>query len=263
MIDDAFGLLSTYIDMSDEEKELYRRIQNDFIHSQLLTPDGEMYQVHKGIPSGNPFTSLIGSVVNLILLQYMWIRITGNIVSDHNVLILGDDVVFANDTYVPLGKLAAAAAELGFTLSVEKSMVASSFKDENPEEESGDVFNNMVHFLGHYWMKGRARRPVKEIVQRQVFPERHKKRSVQESLLRLYSYIPDSLEGYYLFRTVYRNPDIWGALNEALADIGNEVDLATFDLPGRLRLLFEVESDPFDELFQIRGPAAAFIGPVA
>jgi len=225
--------------MSDKERLLFKRIQNDFIHSQLLTPDGKIFQVHKGVPSGNPFTSLIDSVVNLIVVQYMWQRVTGNMVPADSVLILGDDVIIARNERIALDKLAKASAELGFTLSVEKSEVAHSYREWDEMDEEG-LFRNQVHFLGHYWMHGRARRPVKEVLQRQIFPERHKKRSFQESLLRLYSYIPDCLEGYLLFRTVYDNPDIALAVDEALRDIGSEIVLATFDLPGRLRMLLEV-----------------------
>lgn len=255
IIDDAFGLLSTYLDMTEEETVLFKRIQNDFIHSQLLTPDGKIYQVHKGVPSGNPFTSLIDSVVNLIVTQYMWLRITGNMVPGDSVLILGDDVIIARDERIPMSKLAGAAAELGFTLSVEKSEVAHSYRESDLDEagQPVDEFNNQVYFLGHYWMNGRARRPMKEVLQRQVFPERHKSRSVNESLLRLYSYIPDCWEGFQLFRTVYDDPDLVRAINTALRDIGSEVELATFDLPGRLRLLFEVEDvGEFSEPIQDR-----------
>lgn len=266
IIDDAFGLLATYLEMSDEETDLFRRVQNDFIHSQLLTPEGEIYQVHKGVPSGNPFTSLIDSVVNLIVVQYMWLRITGNMVPGDSVLILGDDVIVARDERIPLGKLAKAAAELGFTLSVEKSDVARSNRESGLVEDGQivDEFDNQVYFLGHYWINGRARRPMKEVLQRQVFPERHKRRSVNESLLRLYSYIPDCWEGYLLYRTVYGNPDIIQAVQETLKDIGSGIDLSTFDLPGRLRLLFEVEGyGEHSEPIPMQGLGLALVAPMA
>jgi hypothetical protein len=266
IIDDAFGLLATYLEMSDEETILFKRIQNDFIHSQLLTPEGEIYQVHKGVPSGNPFTSLIDSVVNLIVVQYMWLRVTGNMIPGDSALILGDDVIIARDERIPLSKLAKAAAELGFTLSVEKSEVARSYRESDLIEsgQTTNEFSDQVYFLGHYWVNGRARRPMKEVLQRQVFPERHKSRSVNESLLRLYSYIPDCLEGFILFRTVYKNPDIAQACVEALRDIGSEVDLATFDLPGRLRMLFDVEDvGEFSEPIPMQGLGLAFVAPMA
>jgi len=260
MIDDAFGILSTHLDMTSEEEILFKRIQNDFIHSRLITPDGEVYQVHKGVPSGNPFTSLIGSMVNLILAQYMWIRITGKALPVDRVLILGDDVVIGSDSYIPLSKLASSSAELGFTLSVEKSKVGHSYRerdDQNPLE-------NGVHFLGHTEVAGRLRRSEKEVVQRMVYPERHKKRSTKESMLRFYSYIPDSLEGFVLWRLAYDNPDIMVSVQQALRDIGTGVDLASYDLPGRLRMLLEIQDENFNQWSNsFQGEALFMVGAIA
>jgi hypothetical protein len=258
MIDDAFGILKTHLELSAEDEDLWKRYVNDFIHSRLITPEGDVYQVHKGVPSGNPFTSLIDSVVNLIVIQYCFIRITGKRVPDNRVMVLGDDAIIASDVRLSLSQLAKAAAELGFTLSVEKSAVVNSYR------ESVDPYTDEVYFLGHYWVNGIPRRPVKEIAQRQAFPERHKKRTRQESLLRLLSYIADSRESWALFRLVWKAPDIQHAVTEAVRDIGHEVELATYDMPGRLRMLFEVDDGEADEHpMSAGGLALAMLGLVA
>jgi len=78
MIDDAFRVARTHLDLDSKEMDVWRRYVNDFIHSRIIAPDGNVYQKHKGVPSGSAFTSVIDSIVNLILVSYMWHRLTGH-----------------------------------------------------------------------------------------------------------------------------------------------------------------------------------------
>ena len=256
MIDDAFSIAKSHLDLTSSEESVWKRYVSDFIHSRLITPKGEIWQKHKGVPSGSAFTSIIGSIVNLLLLNYVHIRVFGHAIEQDRVLILGDDVVFATNGYVELAKLSAYAGELGFTISVEKSDVTDT------QRESTGPYKNQVHFLGHFWVHGMARRPVHEILQRMAYPERHRKRTDQESLIRLFSYLQDSREAWSIFRAIYSQPELLSALTACLDDIGEESTTFTVDdLPGQLRYRAKVEGQHLPIPHQRRGVALGIVGP--
>lgn len=235
MIADAFKIVRPLLDLTEDEQSVWEKYVNDFIHSRLITETGEIFQKHKGIPSGSAFTSIIGSVVNLLVLNYAWTRVTGHALKKDRVLVLGDDAIVASKTKPPLADLARACSELGFTLSVEKSQIADS------DRESADPYTNRVNFLGHYWVHGYPRRPIHEILLRMKYPERHKFRSRQESLMRQFAYLADAREAWQILRWNYPHADTMLMLTHALDDIGADgVTVADYDLPGQLRLALKV-----------------------
>lgn len=195
IIDDAFRILATHLDMTDEQEEVYSRIVHDFIHARIVLPDASVWQKHRGIPSGNPFTSMIGSICNLLILNYVWIRLTGRALGARQVMVLGDDSIVATNSNPSLDEIADVAAELGMVVSPSKSSVATS--------------GQRVHFLGHYWVNGRPHRDLRELVVRLVFEERHVKPSRGRRLARIYGFMAESYEAYdlgvELLNTYFRN----------------------------------------------------------
>jgi len=247
MLDDVFRVLRTHLDIDAHEREVWERFVSDFIHSRIITPDGSVFQKHKGIPSGSSFTSLVGSVTNLLLLNYVWIRATGAALKSDRVLIQGDDSIIASNTRIDLGELARYAAELGFTLSVEKSGVSDSHR------EVTGPFDGTVHFLGHQWYHGWAHRSEKEILQRMVFVERHAPRTQAESLMRLYAYLSDAWEAWGIYTTVFPAEDSLHSLTMCLDEIGDEVDIEAVDLPGQLRYHAAVVQESGEDPIPVRG----------
>jgi hypothetical protein len=246
VIDDVFRIIKSWLILDDAEERILDRVIHDFIHSRIILPDGSMWQVHRGVPSGNPFTSLVDSIANLLIINYCLIRTTGVALKMDRVMILGDDSVFGTNHYVPLPDIAKAAAELGMVLSVEKSKIAA--------------LSQRVEFLGHEWSHGRPYRPLWDLVQRMVFPERHLRRTKSDSLIRFYSYSADAEDWITLLYQVRKN---WGSYLDMVrallqeADVGDEI---TFESgPGRLRYLENIEPDllPADVR---RGPALAVYG---
>jgi len=201
MIDDAFRVVRTHLELNEEQEALFTRYVNDFIHSRIIAPDGEVYQKHKGVPSGSAFTGIIDSIVNLILISYMWLKCTGSTLNHDRVLVMGDDVVVASHTRLEMSQLATAASELGFELSVEKSTVTKT------RQPSVGYFDNRTHFLGHTWVFGIPHRPAEELIKRMAFPERHAIRPKTLSLTRFKEYSGSCYEGHHeIFRRVFRNP---------------------------------------------------------
>jgi len=202
MIDDAFRVARTHLELDEKEMDVWRRYVNDFIHSRIIAPDGHVYQKHKGVPSGSAFTSIIDSIVNLILVSYMFEKLTGHSLKHDRVLVMGDDVIIGSNTRLELGQLASAASDLGFVLSVEKSTITDTSR------ESGDYTQNHTHFLGHWWVHSQPNRPVKELLQRMVYPERHKKRVPGEHLVRMAAYAMTCRQGRNLLASVLPHQDV-------------------------------------------------------
>lgn len=227
LIKDMFQAVRSKLDLTESENDLYWRYVNDFIHSRIVIPSGDIVQVHKGVPSGSAFTSLIGSMVNVYLTNYVWYRLTGHTVNHVQLQVMGDDVLIAANERIQLADAARVAAELGFKLNTQKSVIIST-----SEMEDG------IHFVGHYWTHGRPRRPVREIIQRMAFPERHAKQSMVRSLTRLGGYALTTVEGLQILLQLYDQDDIVSALCQYLDDLraeGAEIQLRAQDLPGDWR----------------------------
>jgi len=244
MIDDAFRVARTHLDLTEQDQDVWTRYVNDFIHSRIIAPDGHVYQVHKGIPSGSAFTSIIGSIVNLILVSYMWHSITGHELPHDRVLVMGDDVIIGSNTYVTKSQLASAATDLGFAVSVEKTDIVDTSKTTND-------WRSHTHFVGYHWLHGQPHREEREIVKSAVYPERHRRREKHEWIVRLLGYAMTSREGLLLLTRVFPAQNTLQCYFNA-ADRASELgwdensDDSDVDLPGQLRYRRRVEGESIE-----------------
>jgi hypothetical protein len=253
IIDAAFMVVKTHLELDDQQDAVYRRYVHDFIHSRIIGPDGNVYQVHRGIPSGSAFTSIIGSVVNIFVLNYIFCRITGHTLKPSQMLVLGDDAVVATNARIDLNRLGAVAAELGLKLSVQKTVVVDALR------EPRGPYENRVLFLGYYWVCGSPRRPLHEILQRMVYPERHAPRTPEESALRFLSYAATCREAAEFIQETVGMCDVVQNYLVLLRKAGDTAHIRRSDLPGGLRYRV-IEGEVSEEDVVKRGLILALTG---
>ncbi|QKI28961.1 hypothetical protein [Kummerowia striata partitivirus] len=252
LINDMFRVVRSMLDLTVEEDGLFHRYVNDFIHTRIVLPDGNVYQVHRGVPSGSAFTSLIDSMVNVYLVNYVWYRLTGHVLSHKQILVMGDDVVVGTSERLELAEIARVADELGFKLNTVKSVIVNTH-----EEGHG------IHFIGHSWSRGRARRPQRELLQRASLPERHAEQSKSRSLTRLGGYALSSVDGLIILIELYPEESITGSVIRFLDDLrghGGGSRLRAHDLPGDLRRRVMIEGAETPDVGVGSGPHGLLFG---
>lgn len=88
MIELAFAILESKIDFRTVYKEdgdfilgekkanrmynVFDFVRNYFINTKMMLPNSDIYQKADGIPSGSTFTSIIGSIVNMIVIDFLF-----------------------------------------------------------------------------------------------------------------------------------------------------------------------------------------------
>jgi hypothetical protein len=169
LLSKAFELIRLRFPESCEEE--LKWIEYDFIHKKIIGYDGKLWSKEKGIPSGNYFTQIVGSLCNLLMICTFLASKCGGSVEERKayiawellpkhcgrgryltVIAMGDDnIVFTRKPF-PLSEYATyAKRNFGMTINVEKS---SSGCAEAPE------------FLKREWTEwGEWREPLEFFIQ--------------------------------------------------------------------------------------------------
>jgi hypothetical protein len=184
----AFDILRTYIPRNPELDTIWKKVIKYFIYTHIVLPDGQRYGKRRGVPSGSWFTQLIDSLVALIAIQYAMQRRSRRTLADDQVMVLGDDCVFGTNENLTLPGIASALMELGLELNVEKSRISR--------------YGQACHFLGHEWLKGFMTRPIKEIAQRLVYPERATAQTGTHWKTRAYAICTSCHNGLELYKEI-------------------------------------------------------------
>nr|QXV86362.1 RNA-dependent RNA polymerase [Partitiviridae sp.] len=152
----AFDIIKSYILFPNIETEAAFEISRQlFIHKKVAAPDGYIYEAHKGIPSGSYFTSIVGSIVNRLRIEYLWKVITGH--GPRVCYTLGDDSLVGDDEYVAVTELAEVANHIGWYF--------------NPDKTEFSKIPEGVSFLGRTSVGGLNTRDLKKCLRLLVYPE--------------------------------------------------------------------------------------------
>lgn len=158
LIQAAFAILKSNINFPDEMTEAsFDYTIEHFIRRPVVMPDGRLWLTQLGIPSGSYFTSLIGSIVNHIVISYCQLKIYDRTFS---TWVCGDDSLFGIPlTYGPpkLQLFSKYAAELGLTLHPDKCITS-----ERPDT---------LEFLGHTAKQIRVSRETADMMRLALYPE--------------------------------------------------------------------------------------------
>nr|APG78332.1 RdRp [Wuhan house centipede virus 8] len=165
LIEVAFDILASNIDfvryddygIADARRnvKMYEYIKHYFINTTIRTANGLRFKKSSGIASGSYFTQLIGSIVNYILCQWMCLELQGVFCKD--ILVQGDDSLFATSTVFDLQKAFKMMESIGMEINREKSQVTTEL--------------GTMKFLGYQLGFGVPRKPRDEWMTALLFPE--------------------------------------------------------------------------------------------
>nr|WOC35638.1 RNA-dependent RNA polymerase [Mercurialis partitivirus 1] len=155
-IQSAFDIIkSKTIFPNRETEEAFEITRQLFIHKKVAAPDGNIYFAHKGIPSGSYYTSLVGSIVNRLRIEYLYRSIEGR--GPKICHTLGDDSLVGDDSLIVPTRFASIANEIGWFFNPNKTEYSRV-----PEE---------VTFLGRSYRGGLNVRDLKRCLRLLVYPE--------------------------------------------------------------------------------------------
>jgi hypothetical protein len=169
-----------------------------FQNNPIIMPDGRIWIVHSGLPSGSYFTQVVGSIANLVMLRLMQLHFLGFCPKETHVL--GDDSIFAVPReFASIDQLSAFYSQYGLTINIEKSIITNKFPD--------------VHFLGHNFYGSRVTREEFQVLQLSLYPE-NEVTSAAQSIVRIASILLDSgfnsKTAYHLYSwLLYNHPVNW------------------------------------------------------
>lgn len=90
-----------------------------FIHTPIRTCDGKRFRKHSGVASGSYFTQLIDSIVNYLIITWVFLTLTGK--PPCYLKVMGDDSIAAHDQPLDLDAASDLVQKLGMRLNIQKS----------------------------------------------------------------------------------------------------------------------------------------------
>jgi hypothetical protein len=155
-IDLAFDLIEECIDFPNAQSQAaFDLARNLFNYKKVVGPNGIIYAVNTGVPSGSNWTNIIDGIVNAFRIMYLWMKLTGKL--PKMAWFHGDDSLCGSDEYVSVIQLSEEAKKYGWILNVDKSIVT---RDQSALE-----------FLGRTTSGGFSIRSIDKCLRLLVYPE--------------------------------------------------------------------------------------------
>jgi hypothetical protein len=138
----AFQILRNQFELTYKEEKVFKYLENYFIHTPLNLY-GDIHQKHRGIPSGSCFTSIIGTLCNMIVCQYA-LEFSGSSFDFEYSRWLGDDSrMYVQYNYGCsceglLNEFIETGNHFGMSIHPDKSFVKlnTSYGDEDCDDQS-------------------------------------------------------------------------------------------------------------------------------
>nr|APG78248.1 RdRp [Hubei partiti-like virus 44] len=135
---------------------MFKFIKDYLIATPIRLCNGERFRKDTGIASGSYFTQLVGSIVNFILVNWLYLELTGR--PPRVIKVLGDDSLTASDSKLDLTLASQLLGLLGMALNEGKSCQSVYLAD--------------LDFLGFKINSGEPGREVSKWMAALHFPER-------------------------------------------------------------------------------------------
>nr|DAD54823.2 TPA_asm: RNA-dependent RNA polymerase [Quinoa-associated deltapartitivirus 2] len=152
----AFDIIKEKITFPDFDTEMAFELSRQlFIHKKIAAPDGRIYWSHKGIPSGSYYTSIIGSIVNRLRIEYLW-RFKFYEGPEY-CYTLGDDSLIGYKEYWDPNEIADLAKQLNWIM--------------NPSKTECSTIPAGITFLGRTSRGSQNQRDLKKCLRLAILPE--------------------------------------------------------------------------------------------
>lgn len=129
----AFDILEEYIDFTSLPDVSAVRLLNqwtwirkNFCVCTIRLPDGERFRKHTGVPSGSYFTNMIDTIVNAIVINFIFMK-NGNPILYEKYL--GDDSFIVTERGISHFALLQGARQCGFEVNLKKSKMSDKLTD--------------------------------------------------------------------------------------------------------------------------------------
>lgn len=189
------GLINWGLDLLEElfiiatprDRLVWDFIRAILTHTHLVMPDGNLYKILSGMPSGTGFTCLLDSVCNLVIIYAIQYHFLSQTVPTK---ILGDDSLFAiNAEPMTIEEIRRYIDYFGMKLNIEKSFITRNFSD--------------IYVLGHKFYGSRVTREEFTVLSLSIFTE-DAVLSPYDSAIRIASLIVDCGYNSFILLRIYK-----------------------------------------------------------